>query len=106
MDKLAQKYPDRFKVYYTIDKLAEKKETSSWKGEVGYITADMLKKVLPLPAKKDDEKVLVMVCGPPGFMKLISGEKTKDFKQVCIRNSSTRFFFFIRYYIFFYLRVN
>jgi len=44
----------------------------------------MLKKVLPLPAKKDDESILVMVCGPPGFMKLISGEKTKDFKQVFI----------------------
>jgi len=49
-----------------------------------HITADMLKKVLPLPAKKDDESILVMVCGPPGFMKLISGEKTKDFKQVFI----------------------
>ncbi len=49
-----------------------------------HITADMLKKVLPLPAKKDDESILVMVCGPPGFMKLISGEKTKDLKQVFI----------------------
>ena len=35
LDKYAQKYPDRFKVYYTVDKLAEKKETSTWKGEVG-----------------------------------------------------------------------
>jgi hypothetical protein len=49
-----------------------------------HITADMLKKVLPLPAKKDDESILVMVCGPPGFMKLLSGEKTKDLKQVFI----------------------
>ncbi len=47
-----------------------------------HITANMLKTVLPLPAKKDDENVLVMVCGPPGFMKLLSGEKTKDYKQV------------------------
>ena len=47
-----------------------------------YITEDMLKRVLPLPAKKDDESLLVMVCGPPGFMKLISGDKTKDYKQV------------------------
>ncbi len=47
-----------------------------------HITADMLKKLLPMPAKKDDENLLVMVCGPPGFMKLISGEKTKDNKQV------------------------
>jgi hypothetical protein len=44
----------------------------------------MLKKLFPLPAKKDDENLLVMVCGPPGFMKLLSGEKTKDLKQVLI----------------------
>jgi hypothetical protein len=47
----------------------------------------MLKKLLPLPAKKDDESLLVMVCGPPGFMKLLSGEKTKDFKQVFTHSS-------------------
>jgi hypothetical protein len=47
-----------------------------------HITANMLKKLLPIPAKKDDESLLVMICGPPGFMKLISGEKTKDYKQV------------------------
>jgi len=41
----------------------------------------MLKNLLPMPSKKDDESLLVMVCGPPGFMKLISGERTKDFKQ-------------------------
>ena len=35
LDKFAQKYPDRFKVYYTISKLAEKKEKDSWKGDVG-----------------------------------------------------------------------
>ena len=42
----------------------------------------MLKRVLPLPSKKDDESLLIMVCGPPGFMKLLSGEKTQDYKQV------------------------
>lgn len=36
LDKYAQKYPDRFKVYYTIDKIADAKEKSAWKGEVGY----------------------------------------------------------------------
>jgi cytochrome-b5 reductase len=81
LDKLAQKYPTRLKIYYTVSKLAEKKEKDSWKGETGHITADMLKKLLPIPTKKDDENLLVMVCGPPGFMKLLSGEKTKDQKQ-------------------------
>lgn len=47
-----------------------------------YITVDMLKKLLPMPAKKDDESLMTMVCGPPGFMRLLSGEKTKDMKQV------------------------
>lgn len=38
LDKLAAKYPDRFKLYYTVDKLADKKDaSSSWKGEVGYV---------------------------------------------------------------------
>ncbi|CAF1250134.1 unnamed protein product [Adineta steineri] len=80
LDKLAAKHPDRLKVYYTVDKI-EDKETKSWKGDFGYVTPDMLKKVLPMPSKKDDESLLVMVCGPPGFMKLISGDKTKDYKQ-------------------------
>jgi cytochrome-b5 reductase len=35
LDKLAQKYPDRFKIYYTVTKLADAKESKGWKGEVG-----------------------------------------------------------------------
>ncbi|CAF0973356.1 unnamed protein product [Didymodactylos carnosus] len=81
LDKLAQKYPDQFKCYYTTDKFANKDQKKSWKGETGHITANMLKKLLPMPSKPDDESLLVMVCGPPGFMKLISGEKTPDYKQ-------------------------
>ncbi|CAF0874854.1 unnamed protein product [Rotaria sordida] len=80
LDKLLETYPHRLKVHYIVDKLA-KDEKKIWQGEVGYITAKMLKKLIPMPAKKDDESLLVMVCGPPGFMKLLSGEKTKDFKQ-------------------------
>ena len=37
----------------------------------GYLTADIVKKFMPEPS--DDN--LVMVCGPPPFMKVISGEK-------------------------------
>lgn len=37
LDKLAQKYPDRLKIYYTVDKLAEKKDATTWKGETGYV---------------------------------------------------------------------
>ncbi|CAF3989211.1 unnamed protein product [Rotaria sp. Silwood2] len=92
LDKLTEKYPDRFKVHYIVDKVT-KNEAKIWQGEVGYITAKMFKKLSPMPAKKDDENLLVMVCGPPGFMKLLSGEKTKDFKQkraLMSKNFSTR----------------
>ncbi len=37
LDKLAQKYPDRLKIHYTVSKFADKKEKESWKGEVGYV---------------------------------------------------------------------
>lgn len=81
LDKYVAQFPERFQVHYIVDKLADKKEKQSWKGEVGYINAKMLKKLIPIPSTKDDDSLLVMVCGPPGFMKLLSGEKTKDFKQ-------------------------
>lgn len=34
LDKFAEKYPDRFKVYYTVDKVS-RAEGKTWKGEVG-----------------------------------------------------------------------
>ncbi|CAF1406781.1 unnamed protein product [Didymodactylos carnosus] len=81
LDKLAQKYPDRFKCYYTVDKLTDASQKKTWKGDTGFVTENMLKKCIPLPSKADDESLLVMVCGPPGFMKLLSGDKTPDYKQ-------------------------
>jgi NAD(P)H-flavin reductase len=41
LDKLAQKYPNRLKIYYTVDKFADKKEKESWKGEVGYVNVKL-----------------------------------------------------------------
>lgn len=35
LDKYAQKYPERFKVFYTVDKIVDSKDKSSWKGDVG-----------------------------------------------------------------------
>lgn len=42
LDKLALKYPDRLKVYYTVDKIADKKDAASWKGEQGYVNICLL----------------------------------------------------------------
>jgi len=72
LDSLAARHPN-FKIHYIIDK----KSSSSWKGSEGYVNADLIKKYMPPPS--DDN--LVLVCGPPGFMKLISGDKAKDYSQ-------------------------
>ncbi|KAG2499807.1 hypothetical protein HYH03_002103 [Edaphochlamys debaryana] len=75
IDALAAKHPDRFKVYYVVDKPSW--GGLMWKGGVGYMTKDMLSKNLPA-ASKDS---LVMVCGPPGMMEAVSGNKAPDYSQ-------------------------
>ncbi|KAH7289887.1 hypothetical protein KP509_30G022700 [Ceratopteris richardii] len=71
LDVLAAKNPN-FKVYYTVDK-----PTSDWNGGSGYITKDMVLKGMPTPS--DD--TLILVCGPPGMMNHISGDKAPDKTQ-------------------------
>ncbi|CAJ2634802.1 unnamed protein product [Trifolium pratense] len=71
LDILAASHPN-LKIFYTVDN-----PTKNWKGGVGYISKDMVVKGLPAPS--DD--TLVLVCGPPGMMKHISGEKAKDWTQ-------------------------
>ncbi|XP_078174970.1 FAD/NAD(P)-binding oxidoreductase [Carex rostrata] len=71
LDKLAASYPN-FKVFYTVDKPAD-----NWRGGVGYISKEMALKGLPSPSADS----LILVCGPPGMMKHISGDKAKDRSQ-------------------------
>lgn len=71
LDILAKSHPN-LKVFYTVDN-----PTKTWKGGAGYISKDMVVKGLPAPS--DD--TLVLVCGPPGMMQHISGEKAKDWTQ-------------------------
>lgn len=78
LDAFAKEYPDKFKVYYTVD---EAKGNSNWKGNVGYINGQILKDNLPKPRKQGDESIVIFVCGPPGMMNYISGPKTPDYKQ-------------------------
>ncbi|KAJ1675405.1 hypothetical protein EV182_001334 [Spiromyces aspiralis] len=75
LDELAARHPDRFQVHYTIDK-AKRQE---WKGDVGFVTTEMIKKYMPDSSKGED--VLVCVCGPPGMMNLLSGPKAPDYSQ-------------------------
>ncbi|KAJ8751496.1 hypothetical protein K2173_016720 [Erythroxylum novogranatense] len=71
LDFLAACHPN-FKIFYTVDN-----PSKNWKGGIGYVSKDMAMKGLPGPS--DD--ALILVCGPPGMMKHISGEKAKDYSQ-------------------------
>ncbi|CAM8923207.1 hypothetical protein QQ045_021994 [Rhodiola kirilowii] len=71
LDLLAATHPN-FKVFYTVDS-----PTDNWKGGKGYISKEMAVKGLPHPS--DD--TLILVCGPPGLMNHVSGDKAKDRSQ-------------------------
>ncbi|KAL2479679.1 NADH-cytochrome b5 reductase-like protein [Abeliophyllum distichum] len=71
LDVLAARHPN-LKVFYTVDN-----PTKDWQGGTGYISNDMVKKGFPGPG--DD--TLILVCGPPGLMKHISGDKAQDWSQ-------------------------
>lgn len=74
LEDYAAKHPN-FKVFFVVDKASP--GSDGWKGGVGFVTADMLRKALPPPS--DDS--LVLVCGPPGMMGHVSGDKAKDRSQ-------------------------
>ncbi|GLU09747.1 hypothetical protein SLE2022_265900 [Rubroshorea leprosula] len=71
LDILATSHPN-LKVFYTVDN-----PSKNWKGGSGYVSKDMVVKGLPAPG--DD--TLILVCGPPGMMNHISGNKAKDYSQ-------------------------
>jgi cytochrome-b5 reductase len=64
---LENTFPNRFRAFYVLDN-----PPKEWTGAKGYINKDLLKTVLPEP-KTDNIKLFV--CGPPGMMKSISGDK-------------------------------
>jgi len=70
-DKLASKHKN-FKVFYVLEK-----PPKDWKQGVGYVSEDIIKKVLPPPSKDS----LIMVCGPDPMVKVISGEKGPNYTQ-------------------------
>lgn len=71
LDILSASHPN-FRVFYTVDY-----PTKDWRGGSGYISKDMAEKGLPGPS----EDTLVLVCGPPGMMEQVSGDKAKDWSQ-------------------------
>lgn len=71
LDELAKKHSN-FKVTYILSK-----PSSAWKGHKGFVTGELLDVTLPKPSSD----VSIFVCGPPGFMEVVSGNKTPDYKQ-------------------------
>ncbi|KAK4250775.1 NADH-cytochrome b5 reductase 2 [Corynascus novoguineensis] len=59
--------PRRFRAFYVLDN-----PPKHWTGGQGYINKDLLKTVLPEPK---NENIKIFVCGPPGMMESISGNK-------------------------------
>jgi len=73
LDRLHTAYPQRFALFYTLDKADPK-----WQGGVGFVTADMIQKHLPEPAKDS----LLLMCGPPPMMNfMLRNMKTLDYQE-------------------------
>ncbi|CAD5230720.1 unnamed protein product [Bursaphelenchus xylophilus] len=56
LDRLAKENPDRFKVWYTVDRPPE-----NWKYSQGFINDQMISQHLPPPG----ENTAILMCGPP-----------------------------------------
>lgn len=56
LDEIAKKYPNKLKLWYTLDSSSE-----GWPYSTGYINADMIKKHM-FPPSPD---TIVLMCGPP-----------------------------------------
>ena len=63
---------DNFSVEYILSQPSEQ-----WKGMTGRVNSNCLEKFLPGPSSD----MLVYVCGPPGFMEGISGNKLPTKEQ-------------------------
>jgi len=56
LEEVAEEHPERFKLWYTVDR-----PTEGWKYSSGFINAEMIEKSL-FPPSSDN---LVLLCGPP-----------------------------------------
>ncbi|KAH7155406.1 hypothetical protein B0J13DRAFT_521563 [Dactylonectria estremocensis] len=72
-DELENTYPQRFRAFYVLDK-----PPTNWAGNSGFISKELLKTVLPEPKS---ENIKVFVCGPPGLMNAVSGNKVSPKDQ-------------------------
>ncbi|KAK4050864.1 hypothetical protein OIV83_003286 [Microbotryomycetes sp. JL201] len=73
-ESLAKKFPERMKNVFVLDKAGKE-----WQGPTGYIDQKLLAQNAPAPAF--GERVKIFVCGPPGMMNAISGNKVSPKDQ-------------------------
>ena len=59
LDELAEKHPDRFKLYYVLNN-----PPHGWQGGVGFVTKEQIEKFMP-PSSPD---IKILLCGPPPMM--------------------------------------
>ena len=64
LDAWAKEYPDRVKVWYTVDKVPE---GTTWPYSVGFIDEAMVKEHMPAPGLNGES--FVGMCGPPPMIK-------------------------------------
>ncbi|KAL3731859.1 hypothetical protein ACJRO7_028686 [Eucalyptus globulus] len=63
LDSFAEKFPDRFTVYYVVKQAPE-----NWNGGVGYVTREMIRTHCPPPASD----VKIVMRGPQAMMKAMA----------------------------------
>lgn len=63
IEEVAQKYPNQFKFWYTLDRPDE-----GWKYSGGFVSKDMIKEHLHEP----NDDTLILLCGPPPMTKFIN----------------------------------
>ncbi|KAI9262712.1 hypothetical protein BY458DRAFT_491348 [Sporodiniella umbellata] len=72
LDKLQEKYSERFKVKYVLEN-----PPKDWK-DTGYVSKEMIEDIM---SKDSTIRRKVFVCGPDGLLKSVSGERARDYSQ-------------------------
>ncbi|KAK7201784.1 reductase [Novymonas esmeraldas] len=70
-DDLARRFPQRFRVFYTIDLAVDPAKWLERENHfLGYVTADMIRRSMPAPEEKNK---ILMLCGPDPLLSHVAG---------------------------------
>ena len=78
LNELALLHSNRFNLSYIVSEVAP---DSSWSGHRGLVTPEILRSVMPPPSLD----TLIYVCGPPGMLKAVCGNKAADKSQGLVK---------------------